>query len=414
MNAVLVFNCHYNGLAVIRELARNGVREIYALDSYRSVGTFSKYAKFIKCPDPLTEENCFIQFLMEFAKNKTCKPVLFPTNDHWVQAIARHKRELEKYYLTWSSEMDVIDLIINKDQFYSWAQTNQIPVPITWNIITNHCIDSKYYPIIAKPSFKAKASNDNNEKKQLEYRNNNRLVVLSSLAEVRGYLNKVKGECVLQEYVKGLSDSMYTVGIYANKYFEVKGLFTGHKLRGFPVDIGDCMFGQVERVPEKLIELVKTVVKRIKYTGIAEFEFKKDCISGEFKLIEINPRSWSWIGITPSCGVELAWMAYCDLTGLREIKYTCSNVPDGSVKFVRYFEDKINCLRNNKKSGFKEWHMTKKEWRASLQCDKLVFAEYTKDDIKPAIYTLVVSWVKNNTILDKLWRYLLKCRFFES
>lgn len=242
MNAALVFNCHYNGLAIIHELARNGVNEIYALDSYRSVGTFSKYAKFIKCPDPLIDESHFIQFLISFAKDRTDKPVLFPTNDHWAQAIANHKSELEEYYLTWSSEMDVIDLIINKDQFYCWAQLNKIPVPKTWDVTTCHNIDPKYYPIIAKPSFKAKASDNSNEKNQFKYRSDNRLIILNSLDEVCDYLNKVSSECVLQEYVKGLSNSMYTIGIYANKHFEVKGVFMGHKLRGFPVDIGDCMF----------------------------------------------------------------------------------------------------------------------------------------------------------------------------
>ena len=46
------------------------------------------------------------------------------------------------------------------------------------------------------------------------------------------------------------------------------------------------------------------IVKDLNYSGIAEFEYKKDLSTGRYRLIEVNPRSWSWIGITPACGVS--------------------------------------------------------------------------------------------------------------
>lgn len=80
---------------------------------------------------------------------------------------------------------------------------------------------------------------------------------------------------LFQEYIPGMADQMYTVGIYANKEHKVLGLFTGRKVRGFPPDIGDCIVGQNEQMPPEITECVKQMVKDLKYTGMAEFEFKK-------------------------------------------------------------------------------------------------------------------------------------------
>jgi len=122
MSPALVFNCHYNGLSVIRELGWRDV-PVYALDTCRSVGTASRYARYWPCPDPLCDEDTFIRFLIEKKGEFDQKPVLFPTNDHWATAIARHKQELEQWYLPCVADGPVVDLLISKDRFYQWAVT---------------------------------------------------------------------------------------------------------------------------------------------------------------------------------------------------------------------------------------------------------------------------------------------------
>ena len=108
MDAALVFNCAYNGLSIIRELGRRGVREIYALDSVRSIGTYSRHAVFARCPDPLTDESAFVGHLLRFAQGRKDRPVLFPTNDQWAQAIAHHKEALMHHYHVWVADGPVV------------------------------------------------------------------------------------------------------------------------------------------------------------------------------------------------------------------------------------------------------------------------------------------------------------------
>ena len=147
MNSAIVFNCSYNGWSVVKDLARNGVEEIYALDFERSVGTYSKYAEYIRCPNPLTHEMEFIDFLIELAKQINNVPVLFPTNDHWVQALAHHKDRLKGIFHLWVPEGSVIDLIIYKNEFYEWASERGYPVPASWSLSQIHQIPVSSYPI---------------------------------------------------------------------------------------------------------------------------------------------------------------------------------------------------------------------------------------------------------------------------
>jgi len=379
----IVFNCHYNGLSITQELGRRGV-EVLALDSVRSVGSYSRFARFQHCPDPLVAENAFIDYLMQLGSQFNDKPVLFPTNDHWAMAVSRHKEDLAQFYRPCVADFSVISLLIEKQRFYEWGLSQKLPLPRSWRIVDAAMIPNDAFPLVAKPEYRRIASNDLKMGKYARIFDKLRLTILKTrkdLAEFVGQNEDLLPYLLFQEYVEGLSDCMYTVGIYADRNYEVKGLFTGRKVRGYPPDIGDCIVGQVEEVPNEIKCLVKGICKSIGYHGIAEFEFKRNSVTGQFKLIEINPRSWSWIGITPACGVSLPWMAYADLAGLESIQYTECDLPSGSVKYVKVLEDMKNCFYGNRQLGFQDWDMTISQWRESLQAEKIVCAEFAKDDV---------------------------------
>ena len=382
MSPALVFNCHYNGLSIIQELGRHGV-PVYALDSGRSVGTVSRYARHWPCPNPLHDEDGFIQFLIEKGGEFDQKPVLFPTNDHWATAIARHKPELEQWYIPCVADGPVVDLLINKDRFYEWAIERGYPVPRSYSADDILELNDDIFPLIAKPVARRSANICAHHQDLHKFLDAHRMTVINNISEYRDFASqyaKYLDYFLFQEYVPGMADRMHTVGIYANRQHEVLGLFTGRKVRGFPPDIGDCIVGQGEKMPDEIITCVKEMVHDLGYSGIAEFEFKKDPVSGEFRLIEINPRSWSWIGITPACGVSLPWIAYADLTGVDSVEYTESTVENGEVVYLKLLDDLRNCLHSYRKIGYPEYHMGLWAWLKEMSGKKRVYAEFSWDD----------------------------------
>jgi predicted ATP-grasp superfamily ATP-dependent carboligase len=398
---------------MMQELGRRGV-EVYALDSFRNIGTVSRYSDYLSCPHPGSAENEFVDFLMEKGSEFDNKPVLIPTNDHWAAAVAHHKERLSEKYHPCVADGETVDLVTNKDEFGEWASENGYPVPQSWDVSEVDRIPENAYPIAAKPSdatgihdmtFKSKLvvayqklfgddsinKNDKSKTEKAKQLSETRLRVFNSHSELQNFLNKyddMASEFVFQEYVRGMSSQMYTVGIYANQG-DLKGIFTGRKVRGFPPDVGDCKVGQVEDVPEHLVSTAVEICDDLGYHGIAEFEYKQDSETREYKLIEINPRSWSWIGITPSCGVSLPWLAYADHKEI-DISEKKQSVPSESVKWVKITEDFPNCIVGYRALGYNQWSLSLGEYYKSIQANKTVYPDFAKDDPLPTAYSLLL------------------------
>lgn len=393
----IIFNCHYNGLSIIQELGQHGI-ECIAMDAVRSIGTYSKYAQYQKCPDPTESESEFIEFLYSYCAREKEKPVVFPTNDHWAVAISKHKEKLSEVALLCVADWEAVKTVTYKELFYELGKEKKYLTPNTWSIDELKQLVNNDFPLIAKPRFRRIASN---EKMSAICKNLDRLrfTVLNNKGELEAFLDREKAYIdylIFQEYIPGMSDQMYTVGIYADEQSEVLGLFTGHKVRGYPADSGDCIVGENYNLPDYVIENTYRIVKDLKYSGIAEFEYKKDITTGEYRLIEVNPRSWSWIGITPACGVSLPMIAYQDLTG-EKVSVIKPNLENGSVKYIKILEDLRNCLFLYK-SSYPRWSKSFREWKNDIKASQTIYAEFNAGDwpvgIKAVLnlmYSMIIS-----------------------
>jgi len=393
----IVFNCHYNGLSIIQELGLHGIKCV-AMDSVRSIGTFSKYAQYVRCPDPAEAESEFVDMLYEFCKKEEQKPVLFPTNDTWACAISRYRDRLSEVSLPCVSDKNVVELLIDKTRFYHLGASKNWLTPKTWDFLTlQDALQNNEiaFPIVAKPRARRFSSNRSRKTlhKQLDAL---RLVLLQDQDELEKFLYENEGirdYVIFQEFIHGNSASMYTVGIYADKNNEILGMFTGKKVRGYPPQEGDCIIGENHSVPDYVIQNTERIVKEIGYHGIAEFEYMHDEKTGEFRLIEVNPRSWSWIGITPACGVSLPMIAYSDLVDVKT-KQAISSYPDSTIAYLKVLEDLTNCIFRYKKT-YPKWQKTYKEWRKELSSYKtVVFAEFNAKDYLVSLMA-VVYFVRN-------------------
>jgi D-aspartate ligase len=375
MNKTIILNCHYNGLSIIQDLGIHNI-DCIAMDSHRSIGTYSKYAKFIKCPNPQNNEKKFINFLYNYCKKEKEKPILFPTNDHWAMAISKYKKKLEQVSIPCVCDYKTIDIILNKKKFNNFIDFKQNIIPKTYNY--NEINKINHYPIIAKPNIRRYSSNKiNNNYNTLD---NLRLKILNNKDELLQYCKinkKVLPNIIFQEFVYGNSNDMYTIGIYA-KSGVIKIMFTGHKIRGFPALYGDCIVGESYILPNIIINIATKIIKKLKYTGIAEIEFKKDSKSKKYKLIEINPRSWSWIGITSKMEKSIPYYAYLDLLNIKQ-KKIISNFKDGEIKYMKIISDFLNCLFRYKEDN-PPWKKSFLSWIKEINFKKTIVAEFNAKD----------------------------------
>ena len=103
-----------NGLAAIRSLGRRGLR-VLALDHRPyALGFRSRYAEPRLAPDPIDDEDGFIEALSQIADETDGPLPVFPTHDEHVNAIARHVGVLEARYRFPFPSWEVLERIQGK------------------------------------------------------------------------------------------------------------------------------------------------------------------------------------------------------------------------------------------------------------------------------------------------------------
>ena len=188
---------------------------------------------------------------------------------------------------------------------------------------------------------------------------------------------------LIQEMIPGGDDCLVIVACYFDAASKCLGWFNTQKLVQSPEGFGTGCIVQAADRPE-LLERTVRLLERLRYSGIAEVEYKLDSRSGEYQLIEINPRPWDQHRIGNACGVNLMYLAYCDATGLPRPQYKTQ--PNGQ-KWIA--EDTF--LRNVL------WLMWRRDSRLfsllKMARGRRIYAIWAASDPAPFVHFVLFSWI---------------------
>lgn len=300
--AAVVAKCAWvNGLAAIRSLGRRGV-EVIALDYHvGALGFESKYATPLICPDPLEDEDGFVAFMLELGDGLECPAPIFPTNDELLNTIGKHQETLGTRFLYPFPSWDLLGPTQTKRFQVEQARALGVPHPGTSYEPTGEL----GFPVLVKPSDPAPF--------QRAFRRHSFRCETINELEI-AYERALPYDPLIQEYIPGADDALYTLGAYVSGEGEALGVFSGRKLRQTPPGAGTCRVGEAVWVDD-VVEQGLRYLSGLGYHGLAQVEFKQDQRDGRYKLMEINPRLWQWHGLAAACGVDLVDLAYRDLLG---------------------------------------------------------------------------------------------------
>ena len=374
--AAVVFNCHITGLAVARSLGKRGVPVIGLDRDSKGFGLHSRYTTVAgRCPYPLEDERAFIDLLLQIGGALDRKALLVPCLDEWVFAVARHRAELEEFFILPFSDLEIIDRILDKNLLYHKCEDRGIPIPRTYYVgeQTPERIAAEIrFPCIVKPALQREFTNEFGEK---VFRANDRGEFLDLCARARHH------SLLAQEIVGAGTDSFYSLCSYVGRDREPKGVFVGRKLEQYPPDFGTACLVDSRYVPQ-IVERGVDILKQFDYYGVSEVEFIYDERDKEFKLLDINTRVWKWIGLPIAAGVDLPWLAYRDaIFGGVE--------PAGrqreSVRWV-YLKDYVALRRE--RAGSPEATLSRREWVELISGNagadgNIVSAVLSPDDPEP-------------------------------
>jgi predicted ATP-grasp superfamily ATP-dependent carboligase len=301
-----------NGLGAIRCLGRAGI-PVLALDHRGGtpLGFRSRYCLGLRCPDPLAEEERFIECMLALGGALNAAAPLYPTHDEGLNALARHRDVLGDRFLYPFPSWEALQRIQDKRYQIEMAIKAGVPVPKT--VYPQSAAGARVaaeeigFPVLVKPA-------DNVEFKRRYRRQAFRCRTPAEVDEWYG--NAEPFEPMVQEWIPGGDDELYTLGSYVAPDGRALGVFCGRKLRQTRNDnMGSCRVGEAVWV-DAVVESGLALLRAVGFHGISQVELKRDPRDGAFKLIEINPRLYQWHGLASSCGVDLPVIAYRDLQGL--------------------------------------------------------------------------------------------------
>jgi len=342
-------------LGVIRSLERAETPAVVLTSKENQIFSFSKYSKVIIAPHPKFKEHEFITFLLSVGKQTRNKGVLFPTSDVYLHVLLKNRSELEKYFEFPMAELDVVDKLLNKRKLYQIIKEHKIPHPKTYllnDINKFHEIEKEIsFPCIIKPAYSGYFRLDFNSK----------LFIAESKEELTKYYDKSiskNHEMVIQEIIPGNVSNKYGYNAYYDHNFNPHGTCMYRRIREWPHILGNGCLIQRVNIPE-LKEIITPLLKKIKYYGIIDAEFKKDPRDNTYKLIEINTRIWLQNSLPTRCGINLPYIAYRDTNGTN-IKI--NNGTAKKIKWVNISEDIYSSINDifNRNFSLDTWIQSQK------------------------------------------------------
>ena len=116
------------------------------------------------------------------------------------------------------------------------------------------------------------------------------------------------------EVIPGGDDRIWTLGSYRDAAGTPLASFTGRKLRQWPTRFGTGRAAESHWDPD-LAARGHALLDELGFHGISQLETKRDPRDGRDYLIEVNTRSWLWVGLATAAGVNLPLAAYLDALG---------------------------------------------------------------------------------------------------
>jgi D-aspartate ligase len=312
----VIAGAYQTGVLGLRCLVRRGVRALCFDNNPRYPGFRSVYGPARLCPNPDTDDEGWVQFMLELSAEFGQRPVLIPSSDLFVSAIARHAGVLAGAFLL-SPGLPLQDLLADKRTQYCLAASHGMPMPVTQEAHNAEEVATfatkAVFPCLMKPLHFREW-----QRLSTDHQLYDRKVAIAPSPDVLvSQYHLVAGvtpTVILQEIIEGpdTAKRVYLSCYDATSRRIASAMF--RELRCDPVGFGPATVTE-PIVDEEADQACDQFLRAIGYTGICEIEMKRDARDGCVKLIEANPRLSGSGDAAPYAGVDLCWLHYLDLIG---------------------------------------------------------------------------------------------------
>jgi D-aspartate ligase len=327
----LVLGGNLNGLTIARSLGRQGIPVWVASPPNIKLASFSRYTqRTVVWPNGDFEAQA--TFLVELAeKYKLDQWVLLPTSDESAALLAKFHAVLSRWFRVSTPPWHVLCWAYDKRLTYRLAAEENVDYPLTICPTTEEDlrIAGCEFPAILKPATHAIINRFTSDK-AWPARNREELLV-----RYRAARELIPPDLILvQEMIPGGGESQFSFAALCRDGEAIAWL-TARRTRQYPIDFGySSSFVETLEVPE-IVAPSQRLLAAIRYTGLVEVEYKFDARCKRYKLLDINPRLWTWSPLGALAGTDFPYLLWQMMMGESVSKQT----GHAGVRWVRMSTD---------------------------------------------------------------------------
>ncbi|HYR83154.1 MAG TPA: ATP-grasp domain-containing protein [Terriglobia bacterium] len=327
----LVIGGNLNGLSIARSLGRHGVPVWVTTPPNMKLASFSRYTlRTLPWPDGDSEAQA--AYLLELAERyRLDQWVLFPTSDESAALLSKFHAALSRRFRVSTPTWDVLRWAYDKRLTYRLAAEERVDFPSTIYPATEADLEAARcsFPAVLKPATHA-TMNRFTADKAWPVANREEL-----LARYRQARELIPPDLILvQERIPGGGESQFSYAALCCGGQPIASL-TARRTRQYPIDFGySSSFVETLDIPE-IVAPSRRLLAAIRYTGIVEVEYKLDARNGRYKLLDINPRLWTWSPLSGRAGIDFPYLLWQMMVGGPVTKLTGRT----GVRWVRMSTD---------------------------------------------------------------------------
>jgi D-aspartate ligase len=327
----VVIGGDYQGLGIVRSLGRRGI-PVGVIDDEKSIAQYSRYTKFHRRLPSLHEPIETVQGLLDIGRERGLRGwVLYPTRDELVATLSQHRDALSEIFCVTTPGWETVKCLWDKRNMYRLGDELGIPVPRTWyprNASDLERVDG-HFPVALKPAIK----------EHFFYATKVKAWRANSPAELRELYRCAlrhipPEEIMIQDLIPGTGACQYAFCSFFKQGSSIAKLIACRR-RQHPLEFGRSST-YVETVDVPLLEeYSERFLRAINYYGLVEVEYKCDPRDGQYRLLDINGRTWGYHTIGQLAGVDFPYLLFADQ--LNEPVASCTG--RAGVRWIRLLTD---------------------------------------------------------------------------
>lgn len=304
------------------------------------------------------KDDIMVETLVNYAKSKpNTDLILFASGENYVFRIFSNYEILSTYYHIPYAKPEVGIYYSDKMNFYKECDKFGLSYPKAYEVNQeNHDLTplNLTFPLILKPSESTDYFNLTFEGKEKAYILQNQKEYERALSDI--YQHGYPHNMLVQEFIAGPVTDEYVLNVYSDKKGKVRLLSLGQILLDNPDSElrGNYLaITSPRKLPQiqKLYEDIVNFLEGIKFTGLANMDFKWDEASQTFKTFDFNLRQGRSSFFSVVAGANYALSVVDDLYDLpRDIIYGDKEFLwlDCTEKFIHDYYSKINPTEYNR------------------------------------------------------------------